>query len=82
MASDPIDRDNVFGETITPRRTAILWAVLFGAGTTLMKKAVTRYLMGEKARLEWADLTTAVISGTISYVSFRRSHDDDFGLDT
>jgi len=54
--------------------------VLFGAGTALAKKAGTRYLMGENVRLEWADLTTALVSGTLSYFSFRQSHDDDFPL--
>ena len=80
MASETVDRDTVFGEKTISRRTAVLWAVLFGAGTTLAKKVGTRYLMGEKVRLEWSDLTTAVVSGTISYLSFRRSYDDDFTL--
>jgi hypothetical protein len=81
MDSETIDRDTLFGDKMTTRRTAVVWAVLFGAGTTLMKKAGTRYLMGEKIRLDWSDLTTALLSGTLSYVSFRRSYDDDFTLE-
>lgn len=80
MSTEPIDRDKLAGEKMPTRETALLWSVLFGAGTTLVKKLVTRYLMDEKMRLEWADLTTAVLSATISYVSFRNSYDDDFGL--
>lgn len=80
MSSESVDRDTLFGDKTTSRRTAILWAVLFGTSTTLMKKAGTRYLMGEKMRLEWSDLTTAVVSGTLSYLSFRRTFDDDFTL--
>ena len=80
MASESIDRDAAFGDKTPSRRTAVLWAVLFGAGTTLLKKAGTRYLMGQKMRLEWTDLTTALLSGTLSYVSFRNSYDDNFGF--
>ncbi|PSQ70477.1 MAG: hypothetical protein BRD38_05500 [Bacteroidetes bacterium QH_9_67_14] len=80
MDSETGDRNSLFGDKITSRRTAIAWAVLFGAGTALAKKAGTRYLMGENVRLEWADLTTALVSGTLSYFSFRQSHDDDFPL--
>lgn len=80
MASETLDRDTAFSEKTTSRRTAVAWAVLFGAGTTLVKKIGTRYLMDEKMRLEWADLTTVAISATVSYLSFRRSHDDDFPL--
>lgn len=80
MSSETLDRDTALGKQTTSRRTAIAWAVLFGAGTTLAKKLGTRYLMGEKMRLEWSDLTTVAVSGTLSYFSFRRSHDDDFTL--
>jgi hypothetical protein len=81
MDSETVDRDTLFGDKMTTRRTAVVWAVLFGAGTTLMKKVGTRYLMDEKIRLDWSDLATALASGTISYLSFRRSYDDDFTLD-
>lgn len=81
MASEHVDSDTAFGDQTASRRTAIAWAVLFGASTTLMKKIGTRYLMNEKMRLDWSDLTTAVVSGTLSYISFRRSYDDDFTLD-
>jgi hypothetical protein len=80
MASETVDRDTTFGDKPISRSTAVAWAVLFGAGTTLAKKLGTRYLMGQKARLEWSDLTTAVVSGTMSYLSFRRRYDDDFKL--
>jgi hypothetical protein len=81
MSSETFDRDtSFFGEKTSSRRTAVAWAVLFGAGTTLAKKIGSRYLMGEKMRLEWSDLTTVAVSATVSYLSFRRSHDDDFTL--
>lgn len=77
---ETVGKEEVAGPSTTQRSTAILWAVLFGAGTTLLKKVGTRYIMGEKARLNWSDLGVAVLTGTLSYVSFRNSYDDDFNV--
>jgi hypothetical protein len=80
VSTETFDRDTPLSEETTSRYTAVAWAVLFGAGTTLVKKVGTRYLMDEKMRLEWSDLTTVAVSAAVSYLSFRSSHDDEFPL--
>ena len=81
MSTETFDRDTPLSEETNSRYAAVAWAVLFGAGTTLVKKVGTRYLMDdEKMRLEWSDLTTVAVSAAVSYLSFRSSHDDEFPL--
>lgn len=53
---------------------APLWATLFGASATVIKKLGTHYIMKREVDLEWSDLATAVLTATISYASFRHRY--------
>lgn len=58
---------------------APLWATLFGASATLLKKLGTHYIMERDVQLEWSDFATAVVTAGIGYVSFRKQYGNKLG---
>ena len=58
-------------------RYAPLWATLFGAGATLLKKVGTHYIMKRKVTLEWSDVGFALLTAALSYGSFRKQYGGD-----
>ena len=57
-------------------RYAPLWAMVLGASSTLVKKALTAYMARRRIELDWTDAATAVAVAGLSYLSFRRSYGD------
>ena len=50
---------------------APVWAVLFAASASLLKRLGTQYILKREVDFKWADAGTALVGAVIGYVTFR-----------
>ena len=78
MICQPIERFGMASKTVGKGSTlweyAPVWAVLFSAGTAVIRKAGNNYILKRDPEWSWSDLGTALTGAAVGYALFRMRH--------